>query len=94
MALALFAFSPGMVASSSLAGPQIFAAWGAFGLIFTALATALHIPRGGRSVLPWLIAALVLYLMVLIVTFAVNVPLNNEGIRPIAVGTLSFEMYF
>ena len=45
--LALFAFSPGMVACSSLAGPQIFAAWGAFGLIFTAIATAhtLYAPR-------------------------------------------------
>ncbi|MGC2209807.1 MAG: hypothetical protein WA532_06810 [Candidatus Korobacteraceae bacterium] len=48
IALALFAFSPGMVARSSLAGPQIFAAWGAFGLIFTAIATAhtLYAPRG------------------------------------------------
>ncbi len=49
IALALFAFSPGMVARSSLAGPQIFAAWGAFGLIFTAIATAhtLYAPRQG-----------------------------------------------
>jgi hypothetical protein len=45
--LAMFAFSPGMVACSSLASPQIFAAWGAFGLIFTAIATAhtLYAPR-------------------------------------------------
>jgi len=45
--LALFAFSPGMVACASLASPQIFAAWGAFGFIFTAIATAhtLYAPR-------------------------------------------------
>ena len=52
IALALFAFSPGMVASSSLAGPRIFAAWGAFGLIFTALATA-HTLYAPREVVLW-----------------------------------------
>jgi hypothetical protein len=50
--LALFAFSPGMVACSSLAGPQIFAAWGAFGLIFTAIATA-HTLYAPREVIFW-----------------------------------------
>jgi hypothetical protein len=29
-----------------------------------------------------------------VISGTVNVPLNNEGIRPIAVGTLAFEMYF
>jgi uncharacterized membrane protein len=47
-------------------------------LVFTALAVALHIPGDGRSVLPWIVAALVLYAAVLVVTFAVNVPLNNQ----------------
>jgi len=47
-------------------------------LVFTALAAALHVPRGGRSALPWIVAALVLYIVVLGVTFAVNVPLNNQ----------------
>lgn len=47
-------------------------------LLFTALGAALHIPSDGRSVLPWIVAALVLYGVVLVVTFAVNVPLNNE----------------
>jgi uncharacterized membrane protein len=47
-------------------------------LVFTALALALHVPSGGRSVLPWIVAALVLYVVVLVVTFAVNVPLNDE----------------
>jgi hypothetical protein len=50
--LALFAFSPGIVACSSLAGPQIFAAWGAFGLIFTAIATA-HTLYAPREVILW-----------------------------------------
>jgi hypothetical protein len=50
--LALFAFSPGMVARSSLAGPEIFAAWGAFGLIFTAIATA-HTLYAPREVILW-----------------------------------------
>jgi hypothetical protein len=50
--LALFAFSPGMVACSSLAGPRIFAAWGAFGLIFTAIATA-HTLYAPREVILW-----------------------------------------
>jgi hypothetical protein len=52
IALALFAFSPGMVACSSLARPQIFAAWGAFGLIFTAIATA-HTLYAPREVILW-----------------------------------------
>jgi len=50
--LALFAFSPGMVACSSLAGPQIIAAWGAFGLIFTAIATS-HTLYAPRAVILW-----------------------------------------
>jgi hypothetical protein len=52
IALALYAFSPGIVACSSLALPQIFAAWGAFGLIFTALATA-HTLYAPREVILW-----------------------------------------
>ena len=52
IALALYAFSPGIVARSSLAGPQIFAAWGAFGLIFTAIATA-HTLYAPREVIFW-----------------------------------------
>ncbi len=50
--LALYAFSPGMVAYSSIAEPQIFAAWGAFGLIFTAIATA-HTLYAPREVVLW-----------------------------------------
>jgi hypothetical protein len=52
IALALFAFSPGMVAAASLAGPQVFAAWGALGVIFTAIATA-HTLYAPREVVFW-----------------------------------------
>ena len=48
---------------------------GAF--IFTGLATALSFGPATRSLLPWLLVALVLYLIVVIITFRVNVPLND-----------------
>jgi uncharacterized membrane protein len=48
---------------------------GAF--VFTAGALVLSFGPDGRSALPWLIAATLLYLLVLVVTFAVNVPLND-----------------
>jgi len=51
-AIALFAFSPGMVARSSLAGPELLGAWGTFGLIFTAIATA-HTLYAPRDVILW-----------------------------------------
>ena len=69
IALALFAFSPGMVACSSLAGPQIFAAWGAFGLIFTAIATA-HTLYAPREVIFWNWRRIVL--LGVAITFAVG----------------------
>lgn len=47
-------------------------------LVLTALAALLHLGRDVRSVLPWVIAALVLYVAALAITFGVNVPLNNE----------------
>ncbi|ACZ91961.1 DUF1772 domain-containing protein [Streptosporangium roseum] len=49
---------------------------GALALI--ALAGALHLRGDGRSVLPWIVAALVLYGMTFAITAAVNVPLNNQ----------------
>jgi uncharacterized membrane protein len=57
---------------------------GWFGVIFAgALVTSiaavvLHLRDSGRPALPWIVAGLVLYVAVLVVTFAVNVPLNNE----------------
>jgi uncharacterized membrane protein len=44
---------------------------------FTGLAAALSLGGGSRPLLPWLVAALVLYLAVLVITFRVNVPLND-----------------
>ena len=49
-------------------------------LVLTGLATVLHLGDAERSVLPWAVAALVLYLAVFVITIAVNVPLDN-GIK-------------
>jgi uncharacterized membrane protein len=49
-------------------------------LVFTGLATLLHLGQDQRSVLPWVLVALVLYLAVFVTTLAVHVPLNN-GIK-------------
>jgi uncharacterized membrane protein len=50
------------------------------GMILTSTAAVLHMAEGFRSVLPWIIAALVLYAAVIAITLAVNVPLN-DGIK-------------
>src|SRR5262249_3627309 len=49
---------------------------GAFGgaLVFTLLAAVANL---GRDALPWVVAALVLYVVVFVITLAVNVPLND-----------------
>ncbi|GAA0840320.1 DUF1772 domain-containing protein [Streptosporangium amethystogenes subsp. fukuiense] len=46
-------------------------------LVLTVLAALLHLHREGRPMLPWIVAALVLYAVVLVITMRVNVPLNN-----------------
>jgi uncharacterized membrane protein len=46
-------------------------------LLLTAAAVALHLGGDGRSVLPWTVAALVLYLALFVVTIRINVPLND-----------------
>ncbi|MFJ9415769.1 DUF1772 domain-containing protein [Streptomyces sp. NPDC101227] len=52
---------------------------GFFGaLVFTTVAAGLHLRADGHAVLPWLIAALALYLVLIVTTFAVNVPLNDQ----------------
>lgn len=43
-------------------------------VVFAAVAVLLHLGRPG---LPWIVAGLVLYLAVLVVTFRINVPLND-----------------
>ena len=55
-----------------------FIGGGFFGaLVFTIVAAIAHIGWDG---LPWIVAALVLYLFALVITIAVNVPLN-DGIK-------------
>jgi uncharacterized membrane protein len=49
-------------------------------LLFTGVAAAVHLLRGGPLVLPWVVAAFVLYLAVFVITIAINVPLN-DGIK-------------
>ncbi|OIJ92367.1 DUF1772 domain-containing protein [Streptomyces colonosanans] len=57
---------------------------GLFGLVFTGAllaagaATVIEYRRGRRAVALWAGLATVLYLVVLLVTFTVNIPLNNE----------------
>jgi len=46
-------------------------------LVLTGLAAVLHLGADGRSVLPWAVAAFVLYLAVFVITIGVNVPLND-----------------
>jgi uncharacterized membrane protein len=46
-------------------------------LVVTGAAAALSIGEERRDVLPWAVAAFVLYLPVFVVTMRVNVPLNN-----------------
>jgi uncharacterized membrane protein len=45
--------------------------------VFTVIATALHLQVGARAVLPWILAALALYVVALVITIGVNVPLND-----------------
>ena len=52
MALGLYAFSPVMIGWSSQVGPEIIAAWGGFGLIFSAIAVA-HTLYVRREVVLW-----------------------------------------
>ena len=47
-------------------------------LVLTAVAAGLQLGTDGRSVLPWTVAALVLYVVTLAITFRANIPLNNE----------------
>jgi len=47
-------------------------------LLLSGLSVALHLRDDERSVLPWIAAALVLYVVVFVATIGVNVPLNDE----------------
>ncbi len=47
VAISLYCFTPGLVARSSLVGPEIFGAWGTFSMVFASIAVAhtLYAPR-------------------------------------------------
>jgi uncharacterized membrane protein len=47
-------------------------------LILGVVAALLHVGRDARPVLPWIIAGLVLYIGVLAITGAANIPLNDQ----------------
>ena len=47
-------------------------------LLFTGLAALFALRGDGRSVLPWVVVALVLYALVIVLTLGVNVPLNDQ----------------
>ena len=57
VALALYCFAPQMIARSARVDPSLLAAWGFFGVIFTAIGTAhtLHAPRANRLWRVWLL---------------------------------------
>jgi uncharacterized membrane protein len=46
-------------------------------LVLTGLAVGLHFDADSRPVLPWIASAFVLYLAAVVITLAVNVPLND-----------------
>jgi uncharacterized membrane protein len=46
-------------------------------LVFSAVAAAAHLRRDARPILPWILAATVLYLAAVVITMAINVPLND-----------------
>ncbi|MEV7008446.1 anthrone oxygenase family protein [Streptosporangium sp. NPDC051022] len=58
------------------------------GLVFTIAALVLHL-RSDGGVLPWIIAALVLYGVMFVVTAAVNVPLNDQLAKAGAPGDIA-----
>ncbi|MFI5530703.1 DUF1772 domain-containing protein [Kitasatospora sp. NPDC051853] len=47
-------------------------------LVLSLLAVGLHLGAGQRGALPWLVAAAVLYVVLMVVTGTVNVPLNDQ----------------
>lgn len=47
-------------------------------LVFPAMATLLYLGEDDKAPLPWMLAGLVLYLVVLGITRSVNIPLNDE----------------
>jgi hypothetical protein len=89
VALALYCFSPGIARSSAIwsAEPEIGAAWGAFGAIFTAIAVA-HTLYAPREVIVWNWRRIVL--LGLSFALAVGSQLSLLVVLPVA---LAFMLY-
>ncbi|WP_327009621.1 DUF1772 domain-containing protein [Dactylosporangium sp. NBC_01737] len=64
-------------------------------LLAAIAAVLLHLGGGHRAALPWLIAATLLYAVVIMVTATVNIPLNNQldaaGLTDPAAARAAFE---
>jgi hypothetical protein len=89
VALALYCFSPGIVRSCALwfAEPEVGAAWGAFGAIFTAIAVA-HTLYAPREVVLWNWRRIVL--LGLSLALAVGSQFSLIAVVPVA---LAFTLY-
>jgi uncharacterized membrane protein len=61
---------------------RILNGWFAFAfagaMVFTLVAGVAYLLGDSRDVLPWIVAGAVLYAAQLLITFGINVPLNNE----------------
>jgi uncharacterized membrane protein len=64
---------------------KILNSWFAFAfggaMLFTLVAAGAYLGGDGRGVLVWIVAAALLYAAQLVITFTVNVPLNNALLR-------------
>ncbi len=89
VALALYCFSPGIVRSCALwsAEPEVGAAWGAFGAIFTAIAVA-HTLYAPREVVLWNWRRIVL--LGLSLSLAVGSQFSLIVVVPIALGFMLY----
>jgi hypothetical protein len=89
VALALYCFSPGIVRASALwsAEPEVGAAWGAFGAVFTAIAVA-HTLYAPREVVLWNWRRIVL--LALSIALAVGSQFSLIVVVPVA---LAFMLY-
>lgn len=59
-------------------------------LVFTIAAGVLYLPNTQRGALPWIVAAVVLYVVVLAVTGRINVPLNDQLNAAVTVNAADF----
>jgi uncharacterized membrane protein len=48
------------------------------GLLLCVASVALHVQEGQRAALPWIVAGLMLYVVMLVITNRLNIPLNDE----------------